>query len=122
MKKGDRFIKITNEKVEIELIEDVLGNIVNFHEVGYFDNRLMPIKTFLSTYKTKMDFETEKQLIKMSIAELMIKYEAFINNVSPHYWRRTGTHFTGLRLMLSDLDDLEEITPEQREKIKENDN
>lgn len=64
---------------------------------------------------SKEDFEIGKKEVEMAIDSLLEKYLDFTNDVSPKYWRTTGTHITDLKKMLEDLKRFEPISIEEKE-------
>jgi hypothetical protein len=64
---------------------------------------------------TKDDFEIAKKEVEMALQNLLEKYEDFTNDVSPKYWRTTGTHLTSIRNILEDIQRFEPVSVEEKE-------
>lgn len=60
--------------------------------------------------KSKKEYDKLKNDMIDQIEDLMKNYEEFSKSTSSKYWRNTGTHFTELRGMISDIEHFEPIT------------
>jgi hypothetical protein len=65
--------------------------------------------------QSKEDFEISKKSTLQLIDSLMSEYEDFLNDVSPKHWRRTGHHFSELRKMKEEINDMTPITKSEKE-------
>lgn len=60
-------------------------------------------------------FSDQKESLINMIDSLMQEYDTFSKSVSPKHWRTTGSHFTELRKMKSDLSNFSELTEKEKE-------
>ena len=61
------------------------------------------------------DFEIGKKSVLMALDNLYTEYEDFTNDVSPSFWRTTGTHLTELRKMKEDIERFKCISDKEKE-------
>lgn len=61
------------------------------------------------------DFKISKMDVKSALEELLKRYEDFTNDVSPKYWRTTGSHITYLKNILEEIERFEPISKEEKE-------
>lgn len=65
--------------------------------------------------QSKEDFEIGKRSVLSILEELMAEYDDFTKDVSPQNWRATGSHFTLLREMKSEIEEFIPISVEEKE-------
>lgn len=59
-------------------------------------------------------FEEQKVVLIKQLEELEASFNVFTKNVSPRFWRSTGSHFHGIREMIKDVLRYEELSEEER--------
>lgn len=58
-------------------------------------------------------FEYGRKEVQMALKDLLDKYDEFTNDISPKWWRITGHHFSELKKMQVEIEELEPMTEEE---------
>ena len=59
-------------------------------------------------------FDSDKLNLKKELYKLILRYNGFSKSVSPKNWRTTGHHIVELKKMLDEIDNLTEISEEEK--------
>lgn len=97
-----------------------LTNVVtkwNYFETKKDPNVIKPIilNEKLNYDQSVEDFKMSKRDVKSALEELLRRYNDFTNDVSPKYWRTTGSHITYLKNILEEIERFEPISKEEKE-------
>lgn len=73
------------------------------------------IRKFLESHQDNSEFDLLKRHTIDSLKRALEEYEDFTNDISPSFWRTTGTHITALRGMIYDIERFTPMTKEESE-------
>ena len=82
-------------------------------KIKLFDE-YMETKNIVNEDFKESTFESDKLNLKKDLVKLIMRYNGFSKSVSPKNWRTTGNHITELKKMLNEIDNLNEISEEEK--------
>jgi hypothetical protein len=120
--KSASFKKLTRNERSSSFWKEVSESLVKFLKESGYNYREKSISTFgFSLIKDEdiLNFNDMKSNILSKLDEFMSEYDEFTKNVSSKNWRQTGSHFTELRKMKSEILDFKEVNRLYMKKYEE---